>query len=149
MNVRRSIIGFFDRNPAVEPFCEIFVVILVSLGPLWIASFASIITQPAFSWNNLFGGFLSFFSSGELSLLIVSLCGSILWIAFIRDSGSGVIRKTLFGAYAFFVAPSISIAVVVPILALEIHCQIGFIICFGVYMRRVYLFGYLRRCRQR
>jgi hypothetical protein len=86
----KRIVRFFDSNPKVELSLEIFLNVLLGFFPVAAASLFAQLNSPEFSQDEYMSVFHSYFDSGELSLLILATCGSIVWVSFIKKGYSHI-----------------------------------------------------------
>lgn len=73
-----------NDHPKFEPFLEVAFQVLIGFVPFAIGAFAAIFFNPTFEGKDFFFNVSSYFFGGELSILIVTACGSILWMYFFK-----------------------------------------------------------------
>jgi hypothetical protein len=92
----RAFLSFLDDNPRAESILEVLFVTVTTFVPLAVATLMSMSRDKEFVWNKFKSGFTSYFTAGELILIVLSVCGSVIWIYVIKSKSSGMIERFIF-----------------------------------------------------
>lgn len=101
-----SVLRFISSSKYISAFTQILLTLAFSFLPLLFLAFLS--PEMTIAGSNQKVGFIShfisFFKGGELSLYILSICGTITWLLVINHkSYSGLINGALLTAVIFIV----------------------------------------------
>lgn len=103
-NGYRNFIALLDEKPRIESAIEIIFTTVISISPFLLASVFALANDDEFSKHKYWSTFYSYFDSGELSLLILAICGSIIWITLVRQQGKSLIGRSCIALLIVIVA---------------------------------------------
>lgn len=100
----RDFLAFLDENPKIESALEISFTLVVSFVPFLFASLFAQFSEQNFSQTKYWDVFKSYFLGGEISLFVLTTCGTIIWISVVRQRSPHLFGRFLIAIFILLVA---------------------------------------------
>ncbi|WP_156382367.1 MULTISPECIES: hypothetical protein [unclassified Aureimonas] len=92
----RKVGEFLERYPLAESILELVFSLFFNFAPIFVAAFLAISRRPEFDAAGFEASFISFFAKGELSLVALGVCGSILFIIVFKPNSASTSTNAIF-----------------------------------------------------